>query len=112
MQAFVESIPILTDEIMASDEQVEELLRMTIGTTFHPVGTAKMGPAGDPEAVVDPECRVRGVEGLRVVDASIMPTIPRANTNLTCIMIGERIADQMKRDAEREPNQIALRRTV
>ena len=112
VQQFVERIPILTDEIMASDEQLEGLLRMTVGTTFHPVGTAKMGPAGDPEAVVDPEGRVRGVAGLRVVDASIMPTIPRANTNLTCIMIGERIADVMKKEAEREPGQIGVRRTV
>ena len=65
-----------------------------------------------PEAVVDQEGRVRGVEGLRVADASIMPTIPRANTNLTCIMIGERVADWLKRDAEREPGQIGVRRTV
>jgi choline dehydrogenase len=112
VQQFVERIPILTDEIMASDEQLEGLLRATIGTTFHPVGTAKMGPSSDPEAVVDQECRVRGVEGLRVADASIMPTIPRANTNLTCIMIGERVADWLKRDAEREPGQIGVRRTV
>ena len=47
-------------------------------------------------AVVDQYCRVRGVEGLRVVDASVMPNIVRANTNLTCIMIGERVADWMK----------------
>jgi choline dehydrogenase len=46
--------------------------------------------------VVDQECRVRGVEGLWVVDASVIPTIPRANTNLTCIMIGERVADWMR----------------
>jgi choline dehydrogenase len=98
VKAFADQIPILTDEIMASDEQMEGLVRMTAGTTFHPVGTAKMGPATDPEAVVDNECRVRGVEGLRVVDASIMPTIPRANTNLTCIMIGERVADWMQRE--------------
>jgi choline dehydrogenase len=112
VQEFVETIPIVTDELIASDEQMEGLLRMTIGTTFHPVGTAKMGRADDPEAVVDEECRVRGVAGLRVVDASIMPTIPRANTNLTCIMIGERIADAMKREAEREPGSIGVRRTV
>ncbi|MGH2585905.1 MAG: GMC oxidoreductase [Dehalococcoidia bacterium] len=98
VQEFVESIPILTDELMASDEQMEGLLRQTIGTTFHPVGTAKMGPPTDPEAVVDEECRVRGVEGLRVADASVMPAIPRANTNLTCIMIGERVADWMKQE--------------
>ncbi|MGD9894372.1 MAG: mycofactocin system GMC family oxidoreductase MftG [Dehalococcoidia bacterium] len=98
VQAFVERVPILTDEIMASDEQLEGLLRMTIGTTFHPVGTAKMGPADDPEAVVDQEGRVRGIEGLRVADASIMPTIPRANTNLTCIMIGERVAGWLRQE--------------
>jgi choline dehydrogenase len=63
---------------------------------FHPVGTAKMGPDSDEEAVVDQYCRVRGIEGLRVVDASVMPNIVRANTNLTCIMIGERVADWMR----------------
>jgi choline dehydrogenase len=56
----------------------------------------KMGPPNDSMAVVDQYCRVRGVEGLRVVDASVMPNIVRANTNLTCIMIGERVADWMR----------------
>jgi choline dehydrogenase len=55
-----------------------------------------MGPADDVMAVVDQHCRVRGVENLRVVDASIMPTIPRANINLTCIMIGEHVADWLR----------------
>ena len=64
-----------------------------------------MGPASDPQAVVDSECRVRGVADLRVVDASIMPTIPRANTNLTCIMIGERVAGFMAREPVGEPAQ-------
>jgi len=54
-----------------------------------------MGPDGDAGAVVDQQGRVRGVDRLRVADASIMPTLPRANTNLTCIMIGERIARWM-----------------
>ena len=58
---------------------------------FHPVGTCKMGPAFDPEAVVDATGKVHGVEGLRVVDASIMPTVPRANTNLPTLMLAERI---------------------
>jgi choline dehydrogenase len=57
-----------------------------------------MGPDSDKEAVVDQYCRVRGVAGLRVVDASVMPNIVRANTNLTCIMIGERVADLMRAD--------------
>ncbi len=60
---------------------------------FHPVGTAKMGAADDPEAVVGPDCRVRGLSGLWVADASIMPTIPQGNTNATAIMIGERASD-------------------
>jgi choline dehydrogenase len=58
-----------------------------------------MGPPDDPLAVVDNQCRVRGVDDLRVVDASIMPNIPRANVNLTTIMIGERAADWMSGDA-------------
>jgi 5-(hydroxymethyl)furfural/furfural oxidase len=59
---------------------------------FHPVGTCGMGGAGDPSAVVDPWCRVRGVKGLRVVDASIMPSIPTGNTCLPTMMIGEHAA--------------------
>ena len=57
---------------------------------YHPVGTAKMGAVGDPAAVVGPDCRVIGAQGLWVADASIMPTIPQGNTNATSIMIGER----------------------
>jgi choline dehydrogenase len=64
-----------------------------IGTTiFHPVGTAKMGPAADPMAVVDARLRVHGVQGLRVVDASVMPTITSGNTNSPTLMIAERAA--------------------
>jgi choline dehydrogenase len=64
-----------------------------IGTTiFHPVGTAKMGPAADPMAVVDAHLRVHGVKGLRVVDASVMPTITSGNTNSPTLMIAERAA--------------------
>lgn len=62
-------------------------------TIFHPVGTARMGPDGDELAVVDQYCQVRGLENLRIVDGSVIPGIPRANTNLTCIMIAERVAD-------------------
>ncbi|MDZ7651307.1 MAG: GMC family oxidoreductase N-terminal domain-containing protein [Burkholderiaceae bacterium] len=70
----------------------EELMRAAgdIGTTiFHPVGTAKMGPAADPLAVVDAELRVHGVHGIRVIDASIMPTITSGNTNAPTLMIAE-----------------------
>lgn len=71
-----------------------------IGTTiFHPVGTAKMGPANDPTAVVDAHLRVHGVRGLRVVDASVMPTITSGNTNSPTLMIAERAAEWILKSA-------------
>jgi choline dehydrogenase len=77
-----------------SDETLEAYIRETCGTVFHPVGTCKMGT--DSMAVVDPELRVHGVEGLRVVDGSIMPTITTGNTNGPIIAIGEKAADLIK----------------
>jgi 5-(hydroxymethyl)furfural/furfural oxidase len=62
----------------------------------HPVGTCAMGRADDPLAVIDPACRVYGVSNLRVVDASIMPRIPSANTNLPTLMIAHRAADLIR----------------
>ena len=71
-----------------------------IGTTiFHPVGTAKMGRATDPMAVVDERLRVIGLEGLRVIDASVMPTITSGNTNSPTIMIAEKGAAMVRDDA-------------
>ncbi|MBD2471511.1 GMC family oxidoreductase [Nostoc sp. FACHB-145] len=77
-----------------SDAALEAYIRDTCNTVWHPVGTCKMGT--DPMAVVDPELRVHGIEGLRVVDASIMPTITTGNTNAPTIMIGEKAADLIK----------------
>ncbi|WP_259758256.1 GMC family oxidoreductase [Pseudomonas sp. GCEP-101] len=73
-----------------TDEQLLEHLRDYAATVFHPVGTCKMGE--DPQAVVDLRLRVHGLKGLRVVDASIMPTLISGNTNAPCIMLGERAA--------------------
>jgi choline dehydrogenase-like flavoprotein len=77
-----------------SDAAILAYCRATAQTLYHPVGTCKMGT--DELAVVDPECRVRGTEGLRVVDASIMPTVPRGNTNAPVIAVAERAADLIK----------------
>jgi choline dehydrogenase len=82
----------------------EELARAAgdIGTTiFHPVGTCKMGPDSDSAAVVDARLRVRGIEALRVVDASIMPTITSGNTNSPTLMIAERGSDMIREDRKR-----------
>jgi choline dehydrogenase-like flavoprotein len=80
----------------ASDEQLIEEIKLRATTVYHPVGTCKMGV--DPMAVVDPRLKVRGIEGLRVADASIMPHITGGNTNAPCMMIGERAAALVKGD--------------
>ena len=82
-----------TDEDLASDDALDLWIRRNVGTARHVCGTCKIGPDSDPMAVVDQHCRVRGVRGLWVADSSIMPQVPRANTNATAIMIGERVAD-------------------
>ncbi|PKB79570.1 MAG: mycofactocin system GMC family oxidoreductase MftG [SAR202 cluster bacterium Io17-Chloro-G9] len=82
-----------SDAELASDEALDDWLMRNAGTSHHISGTCKMGPDSDSMAVVDQNGRVRGLEGLRVADASIMPDVIRANTNATSIMIGERVAD-------------------
>jgi choline dehydrogenase-like flavoprotein len=77
-----------------SDDAIRAAVRLYGKTIYHPVGTCKMGI--DAAAVVDPRLRVRGVEGLRVADASIMPTITGGNTNAPSIMIGEKAADLIR----------------
>ena len=81
----------------ASDEDLLAFARATGSTVFHPTSTCRMGP--DATAVVDERLRVRGIEGLRVIDASIMPTVVSGNTNAAAVMIGERGADMILQDA-------------
>lgn len=79
------------------DDYWECYIRHMSTTLYHPVGTAKMGPWNDPTAVVDSDLNVYGVEGLRIVDASIMPTVPSGNTNAPTIMVAEKASDIIKK---------------
>ena len=86
------------DSDLESDESLDGWLRREVTTTQHLTGTCKMGPASDPWAVVDQYGNVHGIEGLTIADASIMPDCVRANTNATTMMIGERIAEFLRRN--------------
>lgn len=79
-----------------TDEEVARYARETAYTAYHPAGTCRMGAPGDPRTVVDPELRVVGIGGLRVADASVFPTLPGVNPNITCMMIGEKCADLIR----------------
>ncbi len=81
-----------------SDAQILNWVRRRAGSIFHPVGTCAMGPATDPMAVVDARLRVHGVQGLRVVDGSVMPRIVSGNTNAPIIMVAEKAADLIRED--------------
>ncbi len=96
-----------------TDAEVREFIRRGVGTLYHPVGTCAMGgdsrlAAAKITSVVDPELRVRGVEGLRVVDASVMPVVPRGNTNAPTIAVAERAADLIIGRAPLEPADPAM----
>jgi choline dehydrogenase len=79
-----------------TDEQIDAWVRAKAETIYHPVGTCRMGAAGDPLAVVDDQLRVQGIAGLRVIDASVMPTLIGGNTNAPTLMIAERASDLIR----------------
>jgi choline dehydrogenase-like flavoprotein len=81
-----------------TDDQIEQFIRNHADTIYHPVGTCRMGPAGDARAVVDAQLRVHGVQALRVIDASVMPQVVGGNTNAPVIMTAEKAVDMIRRD--------------
>jgi len=96
--------PLIAEELepgldVTSDEAFLDHARRRGGTIFHPTSTCMMGPNTNPMAVVDSELRVHGLKGLRVADASIMPTVVSGNTNAACIMIGEKLAHLLRQSA-------------
>ena len=99
-QGLIENIvaPATTD--LASDDSLDSWIARNVSIAGHTSGTCKMGPEDDEMAVVDQYCRVRGVSNLRVIDAAVMPTVPRANTNATAIMIAERAADFIRQQVK------------
>jgi choline dehydrogenase len=85
----------LPDDVLADDRALDAWIRSRLTTAIHLCGTARMGPDGDAGAVVDQELRVRGVDGLRVVDTSVLPTTPSRGPAATAVLLGERAADLM-----------------
>jgi choline dehydrogenase len=88
-----------------SDDELMGYARQYGSTAYHLIGTARMGPATDPTAVVDDELRVHGMQGLRVVDASIMPSMPSANTYASTMMIAEKASDMIRGRAPLPPGE-------
>jgi choline dehydrogenase len=79
-----------------TDEQIDAFIRAKVESAYHPSCSCKMGDAKDPMAVVDPETRVHGLVGLRVVDSSIMPSVTTGNLNAPTIMLAEKAADHIR----------------
>jgi 5-(hydroxymethyl)furfural/furfural oxidase len=95
-------------DILASDAALEGYLRNGVAGVWHPVGTCRMGRADDPLAVTGPSGRVHGLDALRVCDASVMPTIPCANTQVPTIMLAERMADLIKVESRDQAGRVAV----
>lgn len=83
--------PVNLSPAIIARADLEAWVRADVAHYYHPAGTCKMGPAGDPQAVVDPRGRIHGLDGLYVADCSVMPQVPRANTNIPAAVVGARI---------------------
>lgn len=97
IRELAERVVLLDDSVINSDDAVHDYVTATVDPAYNPVGTARMGVADDPMSVVDQRCAVHGTDGLYVADASVMPSMVRANINLSVIMIGERVGDMLSR---------------
>ncbi|NEC66315.1 GMC family oxidoreductase N-terminal domain-containing protein [Streptomyces sp. SID9727] len=95
MAGLLERVLVWTDRMVREDKMLRGAVTRFVSPSWHAVGTARMGPADDPGAVVDQRCRVHGAEGLYVVDASVLPVMPSAPPNLTCLALAERVARWM-----------------
>lgn len=100
MAPYLKRIAIVDEATMATDDELDAYVNSVVASFKHPAGTARMGAREDRSAVVGEDGLVHGVRGLRVADMSIVPTIPRANTNLTAIMLGEKIAELITSGAQ------------
>jgi choline dehydrogenase len=99
---------IMPGPAVADDAAIDAFVRARGETIYHPVGTCRMGQADDPLAVVDKDCRVIGLQGLRVVDASVIPTLIGGNTNAPTIMIAEKIADAIMGRVPLPPEEVTV----
>jgi choline dehydrogenase len=95
--------PRLALEAVKDDRALDDWLFSTVKDTWHITGTCRMGAPDDPRTVVDPDCRVLGIDGLRVIDGSIMPDVTRANTNLPIMTIAEHMAARLRQGAAHKP---------
>jgi choline dehydrogenase len=95
LAALTRRVVIWTEQMVSDDNLLETAITRFVSPLWHPAGTARIGMVTDQMAVVDAHCRVHAVEALRIADASVMPSVPRATPNLSCIMLGERVAEWM-----------------
>lgn len=104
------TLGISLDKLLGDEAALHEFIGNSVAGVWHASGTCRMGASGDPMAVTDGEGRVHGLDGLRVCDSSIMPSIPRANTNMPTLMLAERMADLMRGKASSPGNPIPANR--